>query len=87
MNTLLSIRTNILYDKKDKKSEEDSDEFVKHHELILLVDKPKYTLTNDDEIIRERAVDELRFIVSEKTFDMLIQNLIKIKNIDDSDMS
>jgi hypothetical protein len=86
MNTLLSIRTNIIYAKKDKKSKEDADEFVKHHELIFLVDKPKYTQTNGGEIVRERAVDELRFIVSEKAFDTLIDQLVKLKDIDESDL-
>lgn len=86
MNTLLSIRTNILYAKKNKKSKEDVDEFVKHHELIFLVDKPKYTQTNGGEIVRERAVDELRFIVSEKVFDTLIDHLVKLKDIDESEL-
>ena len=87
MNTLLSIRTNILYSKKDKKKQEDADEFVKHHELILLVDKPKYTQTNGGEIVRERAVDELRFVVSDKSFDALIEHLIKLKDADESDLA
>ena len=86
MNTLLSIRTNILYAKKDKKSKEDAGEFVKYHELIFLVDKPKYTQTNSGEIVRERAVDELRFIVSEKVFDTLIDHLVKLKDIDESEL-
>lgn len=87
MNTLLSIRTNIVYAKKAKKSKEDADEFVKHHELIFLVDKPKYAQTNSGEIIRERAVDELRFVVSEKAFDTLIEHLAKLKDIDESELS
>jgi hypothetical protein len=86
MNTLLSIRTNIFYAKKDKKSKEDADEFVKHHELIFLVDKPKYIQTNGGEIVRERAVDEQRFIVSEKVFDTLIDHLLKLKDIDESEL-
>ena len=87
MNTLLSIRTNILYAKKDKKSKEDADEFVKHHELIFLVDKPKYTQTNSGEIIRERAVDELRFSVSTTSFEALIELLTKLKDADESELS
>lgn len=87
MNTLLSIRTNILYSKKDKKNIGESDEFIKHHELIFLVDKPKYTQTNGGEIIRERAVEELRFMVSDKAFDALIEHLIKLRDIDESDLS
>ena len=87
MNTLLSIRTNIIYSKKDKKRKEDVDEFVKHHELIFLVDKAKYTQTNGGDIIRERAVDELRFTVPEKAFDTLIEYLVKLKDIDESELS
>jgi len=86
MNTLLSIRTNILYCKKDKKNKEDAYEFVKHNELIFLVDKPKYTQTNGGEIIRERAVEELRFTVSEKAFETLIEHLIKVKDLDESEL-
>ena len=86
MNTLLSIRTNILYAKKDKKNKADADEFVKNHELIFLVDKPKYQQTNSGEIIRERAVEELRFMVSEKSFETLIELLVKIKDSDESEL-
>lgn len=87
MNTLLSVRTNILYSKKEKKNKDDPDEFVKHHELIFLVDKPKYQQTNSGEIIRERAVDELRLCVSEPAFDELIKVLVKLKDIDESELS
>jgi hypothetical protein len=86
MNTLLSIRTNILYAKKAKKSKEDADEFIKHHELIFLVDKPKYTQTNGGEIIRERAVDELRFTVAESVFDDLLETLNTIKNAEENQL-
>lgn len=86
MNTLISLRTNILYSKKEKKAKEDEDEFVKHNELIFLVDKPKYTRTNSGEIVRERAVEELRLTVSEKDFDELIKILIKLKDIDESEL-
>jgi hypothetical protein len=87
MNTLLSVRTNILYSKKDKKKKEDADEFLKHHELIFLVDKPTYIHTNSGEIVRQRAVDEVRFMVSEKAFDTLIELLTKLKDIDESELS
>lgn len=86
MNTLLSIRTNILYSKKEKKDKKSQDEFVKHHELIFLVDKPKYTQTNGGDIVRERAVEELRFTVSENAFETLIEHLIKLKDIEESDL-
>ena len=87
MNTLISVRTNLLYSKKDKKQKEDADEFVKHHELIFLVDKPQYHQTNSGEIVRERAIDELRFTVSEKAYDELIKGLVKLQSIDESELS
>jgi len=86
MNTLLSIRTNLLYAKKEKKNKEDVDEFIKHHELIFLVDKPKYQQTNSGEIIRERAIEELRFTVSENAFDQLIKILVRLKDVDESEL-
>ena len=86
MNTLLQIRTNILYNKKDKKNKQDADVFVKHFELIFLVDKPKYAQTNSGEIIRERAVGELRFNVSENNIDALIAQLAKLKDMDESEL-
>jgi hypothetical protein len=87
MNTLLSIRANILYSKKDKIKKEDIDEFVKYYEIIFLVDKPKYKHTNSSEIIRERTVDEHRFTVSEKALDSMIEHLIKFKDINESELS
>ena len=86
MNTLLSVRTNLLYKKKEKKTKEEPDEFEKHFELVFLVDKAKYQQTNSGEINRERAVDELRFTVSEKSFEELIKILVKFKDIDESEL-
>ena len=87
MNQLLSIRTNIYYSKKEKKSKDDADEFVRHYELIFLTDKAKYIKTNSDEIVRERAVEELRFTVSEDSFPKLIDLLTKLKDADESDLA
>ena len=47
MNTLLSVRTNIVYAKKKKQDEKAEDEFVRHQELIFLVDKPTYRYSNE----------------------------------------
>lgn len=87
MNTLLSIRTNILYSKKKKENNEDADEFIKHNELIFLVDKPKYIQNNEGNIVRSRGVEELRFTVSEKAFEALIKLLTELKNTDESGLS
>ena len=86
MNTLLSIRTNIIYAKKVKKDKKEPDEFEKFQELIFLVDKPSYIQTNEGEIIRQRGVEEMRFTVSEKAFEQLITLLSKIKDVEESDL-
>ena len=86
MNKLLSIRTNIFYSKKEKKSKKDPDEFVKYNELIFLVDKPKYTKTNSGESVREKAIEDLRLTISADAFDELIKLLIKLKDIDESEL-
>lgn len=73
MNTLVSVRTNIFYAKKKNQDGKSEDEFVRHQELIFLVDKPTYRYSNEGEIIRERGlVDEVRFTVSDKGFEALI---------------
>lgn len=87
MNHLVSVRTNILYGKGDKKEESQVDEFNKYHELIFLIDKPFYKRSTEGEIIRERGVDEARFIVSEKAFEELIKILVKLKDADESELS
>lgn len=85
MNTLKSVRTNIVYAKT--KNEKDEDVFVRHQELIFLVDKPTYRYSNEGEIIRERGLDEVRFTVSDKAFDQLIKLLEKLKDVDETELS
>lgn len=87
MNTLVSVRTNIVYAKKKKQDEKAEDEFVRHQELIFLVDKPAYRYSNEGEIIRERGLDEVRFTVSDKAFEQLIKLLEKLKDVDESELS
>ena len=87
MNTLVSVRTNIVYAKKKKQDEKAEDEFVRHQELIFLVDKPTYRYSNEGEIIRERGLDEVRFTVSAKAFEQLIKLLEKLKDVDESELS
>ena len=86
MNTLIQIRTNIYYSKKDKKDKKEKDEFIRHNEIILLVDKAKYTHTNSGEIVRERDVDELRFSVTKESLEALIETLTRFKDIDETDL-
>jgi len=87
MNHLVSIRTNILYGKKEKKDQSEPDEFNRYQELIFLLDKPTYKRTNDGEIIRERGIEEVRFTVSQNAFEELLKVLIKLKDVEESDLS
>jgi hypothetical protein len=78
MNTLISIRHNPIYKKTSEKDAE-KEEFERHNEIILLVDKPEYFLNNEGEVTRNRSVQELRFNVGEKALDGLIEALTIIK--------
>jgi hypothetical protein len=82
MNTLVSIRTNIIYSKEVTGKEK----YNRNQELILLVDKPKYTYSNEGEIVRERGLEELRFTVSEKGFEQLIKMLEKMKEVEPDEL-
>lgn len=87
MNTLMSIRTNILYNKKKKVNDTDEDEFQRYQELIFLVDKPKYSRTNSGDIIRERDVEELRFVVSDEVYDTMLKLLTELRTVDESELA
>lgn len=71
MNHLISIRSNTLYAKE-------KEGYKRFTELVFLVDKPIYKTTNEGEIIRERGVEEQRFIVSDASLKLLIQTLNSI---------
>lgn len=81
MNHLISIRTNIMYSKDSK-----TGEYHKFHELIFLVDKPTYKLTNGREVVRERSVEEQRFMVSEEAFSAMMELLSDIKKASEKDL-
>ena len=87
MNHLISVRTNIIYSKKKKQDEKEPDEYKRFQELIFLVDKPNYRYSTEGEIVRERGVDEVRFTVSDRAFDELSKLLVKLKDVDESDLS
>jgi hypothetical protein len=81
MNRLADVRVNIMY-LKDK-----NEEFKKHFELIFLTEKANYILNNEGDVIRERGIQESRFFVSEKSFDVLIELLQKIRTLEESDLA
>lgn len=79
MNHLLSIRTNIMYSKEKEK-------YNRFQEIILLVDKPLYRYSTEGEIVMERGIEELRFVVSVIAFEDLINVLSKLKEADESEL-
>jgi hypothetical protein len=80
MNSLISIRTNFFYTKKK------DDTFAKHYELVFLLEKASYRYTNEEEVIRERGIEEMRFTVSESNFDTMLKLLEQLKNCKESDL-
>jgi len=86
MNQLLEVRKNISYVKGD-----DPDEYIRVHEIVLIVDKPVYIKNHNDkgeaEIIRERGCDELRFTLSsDEQYDAFLKILTRYKDIDESEL-
>ena len=74
MNLLRDIRANIQY-VKSKSREDGKVSFRPMAEIVLLVEQPEYTYTNEEEIIRSRKIEELRFCVSSNHLDGLIEAL------------
>lgn len=79
MNELISVRTNIFYEKEDKK-------FKRVQELVFIVDKPIYSRSNEGEIIRERGLDEFRLAVDEDSFEKLIEVLENLKDVEPDEL-
>jgi hypothetical protein len=73
MNTLIGIRSNVLYNKK--KDDQSNDAYSKYFELVFLVDSPEYARDEKGEILTRRAVNEQRFFVSDEAFNQMINNL------------
>ena len=91
MNTLMSIRTNILYKKKakaeiDDDATGDASQFERYQEMIFLIDKPIYSRSNSGEIIRERGVEELRFVVSEAAYANMLQALTQLQTVTEEEL-
>ena len=85
MNTLISIRANILYvNSKQKKT--DANNFKKFFELVFLVSNHKYSFTNSKEIIRENNLEDLRCTVHEESLDEFIKVLLQIKDADETEL-
>lgn len=80
MNSLISVRTNIIYSKAE------NGEMKRHQELIFLVDQPEYRRSTEGEIVRERGIKELRFTVSEGGFKQLMEILAKLQTVEESEL-
>ena len=80
MNSLISIRTNIFYTKNTE------EEYVRQQEIVLLIDKPKYKYSNEGEVLRERGIEELRFVVTDDSMGQLIDALSAIRGVDEKDL-
>jgi hypothetical protein len=79
MKNLVSIRTNKYYSKE-------GEEYKKIHELVFLTDSAKYSQTNSGDIVRERAIEEIRFSVTDKGFEQMIDLLTKLKDAKEEDL-
>jgi hypothetical protein len=75
MKTILQVRDNIYYTKETA----DGNEYTKIHELVILLDNPSYKRTNEGVIIRERGIEEVRFAITDKGIDNLIEILQSYK--------
>ena len=77
---LIQVRTNIFYVKdKDEKMQ-------KVNELIFLVDKPSYSINNEVEVIRDRTIEQKRICVTENQLELLIIQLLQIKDATEKDL-
>ena len=80
MNTLKSVRPNIFYVKDNEGN------LQKVIELVFLLDKADCRYNTEGEIIRERNIQDFRFLLAESNFDSLIKLLTEIKDLKESDL-
>lgn len=81
MNQLLEIRQNIYYEKETAEGE-----FEKIHEIVLVLDQPIYTRTNEGSIIRERGCKEVRFAIPNNMMNSVIKALEIYKESKEEDL-
>lgn len=73
MKELLGVNANVL-------SLKDGAELF---EIIIMVQEPKYSLTNEKDLTRTRVVEEYRFFLQGRHFDEFIETLQTLKDIPD----
>lgn len=81
MKQLIQVRNNIFYKKTD-----DDKELTRLNEIVMLFDVAEYKTTNEGDVIRNRAIEECRFIVSQDSLGGLIETLEAYKNADETDL-
>ena len=80
MESLTATRSNIIYTK-------DKEEYQKHFEMVFLTNSANYSLSNEFDIVRSRAIKEQRVVISEKNLKEIIAMLVKFQNIKDEDLA
>jgi len=68
-------------------NEDKSEEFKRHQEIILVLDKPEYIKTSEGQVVRNRGCEELRFTLSEQGLETFIQQLQAYKEANESDLT
>lgn len=80
MNGLVTVTTNIFYSKDSEGN------FHKSNELVFVLDETNYEITKSGNVERTKQLRDVRFVVSEKGFDKLIEVLQKLKNAKEEDL-
>ncbi len=80
MNGLVTVTTNILYTKDSEGN------FNKQNELIFVLDETNYEVTKSGNVERTKQLKDIRFVVSEKGFDKLIEVLQKLRDAKEQDL-
>lgn len=79
MSELIQVRTNIFYTKKDNK-------YIRQQEMIFLVRKVEYKMSNDQDVIRENRLEKFSFVIEQNNIDNLIKLLENLKNANEENL-
>ena len=81
MKQLVAINTNIYYTKDEQGKE------TKYNELVFITDHAVYNYSNQGEIVRERKLEEQRFVVKNENIKGIIGTLTKLMEATEKDLS
>jgi hypothetical protein len=83
MGALLEIRKNIYY----TKAKSTDTELNRVHEIVLIISKPEYKVSEDNTVYRSNGCEEVRFLItSDLMYDTVLQILGAIKNSKEEDL-